>query len=137
MSAADLTERDATEVGLFTLFTIAAFWLAHTYSYVLGKWSAEGVTPTFESTKAALVKDLPMLGAPMLPIALLVIGSFLTTANEALINVASGLCVLELGATAFFSARRGGGSAALALGAAALAGLFGASIIVLKLLLHA
>lgn len=137
MSAADLTERDATEVGVFTLFSIAAFWLAHAYSYILGKWSADGVTPTLASAKAALRRELPMVAAPLLPINFLVIGSFLTTSNEALINLASSICVLELGATAFFSARKGGAGLTLGLGAALLAAVFGSSIIILKLLLHA
>lgn len=136
MSAADLTERDATEVGVFTLFTIAAFWLAHAYSYVLGRWSAKGITPTVASAKQALIRELPMLAAPLVPINILVIGSFLTTDNDALINFASGLCVFELGATAYFSARRGGAGLTLAMGAALLAATFGFSIILLKLLLH-
>lgn len=137
MNAADLSTGDgAAAVGVFTLFTVGAFWLAHSYSYVLGKWSAEGVTPTFDSAKAALRRELPMVAAPLLPINLLVFGSFVTGNDVLLTNIASGVCVLELAATAFFSARRGGGGAAVAVGASLLASAFGISIILLKLLLH-
>jgi hypothetical protein len=137
MSAADLTTGDgAGEVGVFTLFTVGAFWLAHSYSSVLGKWSSEGVTPTLESAKAILNKELPMVAAPLVPINILVFGSFLTSADGVLINIASGVCVLELAATSYFSARRGGAGTALAAGASLVASAFGVSIILLKLLLH-
>jgi hypothetical protein len=137
ISAADLTSGDgAAEVGIFTFFTIAALWLAHSYAIVLGKWSSDGVTPSVQSTKAALNKELPMIAAPLLPINVLVLGSFVTSADQVLINLASAICVLELGATAFFSSGRSAAGMPLRLLATLVATALGASIILLKILLH-
>ncbi len=137
ITAADLESGEgAFSVALFTLFSLVVFWVAHSYSEILGRWSADGTAPGIASIRAELSREWPMVVAPLVPLLVLVAGGVGSISDEAAINTASGLCVLELCFTSFFAARRGGAGIALAVLATLISASFGVSIILLKLLLH-
>ncbi len=137
ITAADSETGDsAGGVAAFTLVTLIVFWVAHSYSEILGAWSASGITPKGSLIWSALGREWPMVVAPILPLAMLAIGGFGFVSDQTAIDLASGLCVAELGVTSYFAARRGGAGLLLALIATVASALFGVSIILLKLLLH-
>ena len=137
MAAADVENGDhAAGIFVFTATTLLVFWLAHVYSGLLGDWADKGQSPDGASIVRSLKFEFPIFSAPMLPISILFLGWLDVISDHESINAALGLCVAELGLTAWFASRRGGASLVWATLAVLVSLSFGVGIIALKSILH-
>ena len=137
MAAADVENGDhAAGILVFTASTLAVFWLAHVYSSLLGNWADQGQRPDSKTALESLRFELPVLSAPMFPLSVLILGWLDVISDHASINAALGLCVAEIGLTAWFASRRGGANPLWASAAVLVSLSFGVGIIALKSILH-
>lgn len=132
VSAAD-EQPDAFDAGLYTLFTVIVFWLAHGWAHSLGRRVAGDDD---HGTFSGLRHELPVLESVVPPLVALAIASALGDTDENAITIAAWVCVAELGLFGAGIAWREGASplrvATTAAGCAAL----GLTMIALKAVVH-
>lgn len=119
-----------------TVATLVVFWLAHVYAEVLAHHLTGGHRPSIAVVRVALVKELPVIEAPAVSVLLLVLGVLgLLDAGRA-VNLALWTGVAQLAAWGVAYARQQGWPWSAAAVAGLINGGLGASVIVLKALIH-
>jgi hypothetical protein len=132
----ELDSSDAGRAALSVLVTALVFWLAHVYAYLLG----EAVSQDGGCSRAAVVEAMRKhwsLVEVAIPLVLvLALGAIGVIPDRTALGVSTALALVELTATGAYAAIRHGASRAGALASAMIALALGASIVLLKVLIH-
>lgn len=119
-----------------TVATLVVFWLAHVYAEVLAHHLSGGHRPSMAVVRAALVKQLPVIEAPAPSVLLLLLGALGLLEPVRAVNLALWTGVAQLAAWGIAYARQQGWPWSVAAVAGVINGGLGASVIVLKALIH-
>ena len=137
ITAADVDRGDvAGSIAVLVVVTLFAFYVAHVYAVLMGRWAEERVFPDRHETWQELLRQWPMISVVGLPLIALLLGYFELMSDRTAINVALGLCLLELIFTAWYASREAGATRSQSIIAVAIAVGIGVVIVVLKASLH-
>lgn len=127
----------AVQILVFSLVSIVVFWMAHVYSDALGfHGDADRLGDRMrDSLRHALFESSGMLEAAVIPSVPLLLASLHLLPVDAGVFLALWLCVLLLALLGFLVFRVRGRGVWVCLAGAAVTGLFGVVVIVLKSLL--
>jgi hypothetical protein len=132
----ELDPSDAGGAALSVLVTAVVFWLAHVYARLLGRavsgdgrWSRGAVVGAMREHWSLVEVAIPL-------VLVLALGAIGVIPNRAALGVATALALVELAATGAYAAISHGAGRAGALVSALIALALGASIVVLKVLIH-
>ena len=119
-----------------TTATLIIFWMAHVYAEILAHHVGGQHRPSLRVARHEAVRELPFLTAPALSLALLGAGALGLLPDRTAITFSLWVGVIQLFGWAFAYARQQGWSWLAAVIAGGINGAFGASIVLLKALLH-
>jgi hypothetical protein len=124
--------QDVREVSLSVVVTLVVYWIAHAYAEVMG--NAHDVRPSWKVAARELASESPMVGACVVPLAVLIIADLLGTGFE--LSITIGLCATVglLFIWGILAARRAKLSRGWALGSGVLYTALGVAIVLLKVL---
>ena len=105
--------RQAGLVEIYLSVTALVFYLAHVYARVIGSW-IEGETPSVLRVRKELGREWPMVGAQLLPAAVLMLGAFGWIAGRVAITGAMGVALAELMVGVVLACRKVGATRAQA-----------------------
>ncbi|MCU0258868.1 MAG: hypothetical protein MUF56_07565 [Solirubrobacteraceae bacterium] len=124
----------AAYVDIYLIGTLLIFYLAHVYSQVLATWIREQHVPTRAEVLHELRSEWAMVTAPLLPILILAFGIFDAVDDRRAIDLALGVCLVQLTAAIVYAARRGGANRVQTLASVVIGLSFGFAIVALKVL---
>lgn len=137
IAAADVDRGDrAAQIGVLVAVSLVVFYLAHVYAVLLGRWSEEGIVPSWSQARAELRYQWPMVSVAGLPVAILLLGALDIVPDRLVVNVAFIVCIVGLSGTSWYAARQAGATRAQSAIAVGVAVAVGLGIIGLKALLH-
>ena len=131
--AASENAEDVREVAITVLVTLVLYWIAHAYAEVIGKSSR--VPPSLSAAGRELVAESRMVGACVLPLAVLLVVDWLWTGFQLATTIALWTTVGLLFGWGVLAARQAGLSGGSAVVSGLLYTLLGLAIITLKLIL--
>jgi hypothetical protein len=124
----------AAYVDIYLIVTLLIFYLAHVYSQILATWIREQHVPTRLEVAEELRAEWPMVAAPLLPILILALGILDAVEDRLAIDVALGVCLVQLTAAIVYAARRGGATRVQTIASVVIGLSFGIVIVMLKTL---
>jgi len=131
--AASENAQDVREVAITVLVTLVLYWIAHAYAEVIGKSSR--ATPSLTAAGRELVAESRMVGACVLPLAVLLVVDWLWTGFQLATTIALWTTVGLLFGWGVLAARQAGLSGGSAVVSGLLYTLLGLVIIALRLIL--
>jgi hypothetical protein len=137
ITAADVDRGDvAASIAVLVVATLFAFYIAHVYAVLLGRWAEERIVPDMAETREELRRQWPMISVVAIPVLVLLLGSFDVVDDRTAINVALAICLFELIFTAWYASREAGANRSQSVIAVAIAVGIGIIITALKAALH-
>jgi hypothetical protein len=127
--------RQAGLVEIYLCVTALVFYLAHVYAGVIGSW-IEGEVPSARRVRHELKRERPMIGAQLLPAAVLLAGALGLISGRAAITIALGTALAELMIGVVLACRRVGASRLQATISISTGAFFALIIILLKIFVH-
>ena len=137
MTAADIDHGDvAGAIAVLVFVTLLAFYVAHVYAVLMGRWAEQRVVPDWAEAKRELVRQWPMVSVIALPLVALLLGVLNVLRDQTAINLALGICLVELILTAWYASRQAGANRSQSVISVTIAVAIGVVIVALKSLLH-
>jgi hypothetical protein len=127
--------RQAGLVEIYLCVTALVFYLAHVYAGVIGAW-IEGETPSAAGVRRQLAREWPMVGAQLLPAAVLLLGALGLISGRAAITLAMAVALAELLAGVVLACRRVGATRTQAIVSISAGALFAVVVVLLKVFVH-
>ena len=122
---------DVVDIAVAVVVTLILYWIAHSYAEVLG--NADRVAPSWKIATRELGRESRMVGACVLPLAILIVADLLGAGFELSVTIALCATVALLLAWGVGAARRAEVSRAWAVTSGVLYTLLGVAIVVLEL----
>ena len=126
----------AAAVAVAVLVTLVIYWAAERYSRLVAERIHDGHRPTWRQVRMQLTTGWEIVTASTVPLVVLVLMGQLGTDLYVAVLVALGSSTLLLSLAGWEIGRQGELSTTERLASAAVAGVFGVAMIVLKSLLH-
>ncbi len=130
------TGKTLVQIGLGILVTAFVFWLAHVYTEVVGQRRDRGRKPTLREIREAAVEMWPLIGATLLPVAIVLLGATSLLERATAIDLAMALCLGELLLIGAALARDEGATLRQSIVSGLVSLSFGIVVIALKALVH-
>ena len=127
--------RQAGLVEIYLCVTALVFYLAHVYAGVIGSW-IEGEQPSARRVREELKRERPMVGAQLLPAAVLLLGALGLISGRAAITVALGVALAELMIGVVLACRRVGATRMQATISISAGAFFAVVVVALKVFVH-
>jgi hypothetical protein len=124
---------DAGDVTLTVIVTLLLYWIAHSYAEAIG--NSDVVAPSWQAAGRQLTEESRMVGACVIPLAVMLVTDWIGLSFEAAVSVALLVTILLLFAWGVTAARRAHLSGGWAIASGFLYTLLGLVIVVLKRLL--
>lgn len=127
---------DATELMEAAATTTLVFWLAHAYSEFLGQRVAARARVGTEGLGRALLRDITMVEAAILPVGALLLGLIHLVSRTHAVTIALVIGVIELFVLGYLAGRGPGSSFLRCVGVGLFNCVLGVAIVLLKALIH-
>jgi hypothetical protein len=129
-------ENTAVAVAVSVLFTLFVYWAAERYARLVAERLHDGRRPTWDQVRAQLTTGWEIVSASTLPLVVLVVMALLGADLSVAVLAALGCSTLLLALAGWEMGRDGRLRPLERVASAGIAALFGASMILLKALLH-
>jgi hypothetical protein len=127
--------RDPGIVEIYLCVTALVFYLAHVYARVIGSW-VEGGTPTSKSVRLELQRESPMVGAQLLPAAVLLAGVLGLIPAATAITAALATALAEVLLAVLYAARKARATPLQTVISTLVAAAFALVVVLLKVFVH-